>query len=61
VPPLSVAVRGENRIVINAAYQDIPERQPFLVNVAALFQRWYRRIDAAQFPFCGISVTIRDR
>jgi hypothetical protein len=36
-------------VVITTACPDVGERQQFAVQVIGLFQRWYTRIDAAQF------------
>jgi len=36
-------------MLINAACPDIQHRQQFAIQVIAIFQRWYKRIDATQF------------
>lgn len=36
-------------LLISLACPDTRERQQFVLRVSSLFQRWYRRIDAAQF------------
>ena len=36
-------------MLISVACPDTRERQQFVLRVSTLFQRWYRRIDVAQF------------
>ena len=52
-------------LLISLACPDTRERQQFVLRVSTLFQRWYRRIDAAQFALLrsyaeelGLTVTI---
>jgi len=40
-------------VLVNTACADIQERQQFAVQVIAIFQRWYRRVDASQFALLG--------
>ena len=40
-------------MLVNAACPDVQQRQQFAIRVIAIFQRWYKRVDRAQFVLLG--------
>jgi len=40
-------------MLVNAACPDVQPRQQFTIRVIAIFQRWYKRVDRAQFVLLG--------
>lgn len=43
-------------MLINVACSDIQQRQQFAIQVIVIFQRWYKRVDRAQFALLGTLV-----
>ena len=40
-------------MLVNAACPDVQQRQQFAIQVIAIFQRWYKRVDRAHFALLG--------